>query len=100
METSWLYHYAPETVRIDRIADESGDSVHRFDEFAKHKIKTHFAWMGDYPNSYSASNDYVINERIARAVTEYYEGLLVDKLRLLKNETISDEYHKEWLAKQ
>ena len=100
METSWLYHYAPETVRIDRIAEESGDSVHRFDEFAKHRIQTHFAWMGNYPNSYSASNDYVINERIARAVTEYYEGLLVDSLRFLKNETISDEYHKEWLAKQ
>ena len=100
METAWLYHYAPETVRIDRIADESGLSVHRFDEFSKHKISTHFAWMGDYPNSYGASNDYVINERIARAITEYYENLLVDKLTFLKNETISDEYHAEWLAKQ
>ncbi len=100
IETAWLYHYAPETVRIDRIADESGDSTHRFDEFAKHNIKTHFAWMGDHPNSYSASNDYVINERIARAITEYYEDLLVDRLTFLKNETISDTYHAEWLEKQ
>ena len=100
METAWLYHYAPETVRIDRIADESGLSVHRFDAFSEHKISTHFAWMADYPNSYGASNDYVINERIARAITEYYEELLVDKLTFLKNETISDEYHAEWLAKQ
>ena len=99
METCWLYHYAPETVRIDRIAAESGDSTHRFDEFAKHKIQTHFAWMGNYPNSYTANNNYVINERIARAVTEYYESLLVDKLTFLKNETISDEYHAEWLKK-
>lgn len=100
METSWLYHYAPETVRLDRIAAESGDSTHRFDEFSKHKINTHFAWMGNFPNSYGASNDYVMNERIARAVTEYYEDLLVDKLTFLKNEAISDEYHAEWLAKQ
>ena len=100
METAWIYHYAPETVRIDRIAAESGLSVHRFDEFANHKISTHFAWMGDYPNSYGASNDYVINERIARAITEAYEAMLVDKLTFLKNETISDEYHAEWLAKQ
>lgn len=100
METSWLYHYAPDTVRIDRIADESGDSTHRFDEFTKRKISTHFAWMGDHPNSYSASNDYVINDRIARAVTEYCEGMLVDKLTFLKNETISDTYHAEWLEKQ
>jgi creatinine amidohydrolase len=99
-ETSWLYHYAPETVRIDRIADEDGLSVHRFDDFYKQKINTHFAWMGDHPNSYSASNDYVINERIARAITEHYENLLAEKFAFLKNETISNEYHTEWLAKQ
>ena len=100
METSWLYHYAPETVRLDRIAAESGDSTHRFDAFAAHNIHTHFSWMGNYPNSYTASNDYVINERIARAVTEHYEQILLNTVRFLKNETISDEYHAEWLAKQ
>ena len=100
LETCWLYHYAPETVRLDLIAAESGDSTHRFDDFAARNIKTHFAWMGNYPNSYTASTDYMINERIAKAVTEYCEDWLVQRLRFLKNETISDTYHAEWLAKQ
>ena len=100
LETCWLYHYAPETVRLDLIAAESGDSTHRFDEFAARNIKTHFGWMGNYPNSYTASTDYMINERIAKAVTEQCEDVLVERLRFLKNETISDTFHEEWLAKQ
>ena len=81
-------------------AAKSGDSTHWFDAFAAKNIKTHFAWMGNYPNAYTASNNYVINERIAQAITEYYEDLLVDKLTFLKNETISDTYHADWLKKQ
>ena len=100
LETAWLYHYAPETVKLDKIAAESGESTGRFDAFAKANIKTHFAWMGNFPNSYTASTDYVMNERIARAITEYSEDRLVEKLTFLKNETISDEFHAEWLAKQ
>ena len=100
LETCWLYHYAPETVRLDLIAAESGESTHRFDDFAARNIKTHFAWMGNYPNSYTASTDYMINERIARAVTEYCENSLVQRLKFLKEETISDTFHEEWLAKQ
>ena len=100
LETAWLYHYAPETVKLDKVAAESGESTGRFDAFAKANIKTHFAWMGNYPNSYTASTDYVMNERIARAVTEYCEARLVEKLTFLKNETISDTLHEEWLAKQ
>ena len=100
LETCWLYHYAPENVRLDLIAAESGESTHRFDDFAARNIKTHFAWMGNYPNSYTASTDYMINERIAKAVTEFCEDRLVERLKFLKNETISDEFHAEWLAKQ
>lgn len=100
IETAKAYHYCPETVRTDRIAQESGDSVHRFDALAKHGITSPFAWMANYPNSYSGSNDYVFNERIARAITEYYEDKLAEVFRFIKEETISDEYHAEWLAKQ
>lgn len=100
LETAKAYHYCPETVRTDYIRKESGDSVHRFDELAKHGITSPFAWMANYPNSYSGSNDYVFNERIARAIAEFYENKLAEIFRFLKNETISDEYHTEWLAKQ
>ena len=100
VETAWLHHYTPENVRLELIAAESGESTHRFDAFAEQKIKTHFSWMGNYPNSYTASTNYNMNERIARALTEYSEKFLVERLRFLKNETVSDESHAEWLAKQ
>lgn len=99
-ETTRVYHYQPQTVRLDGIADQSGDSVHRFDEFSKYRIHTHLAWMGNYPNSYHGSNDYVINERIAKAVAGYCIDRLAEAIHFLKNECISDEYHAEWRAKQ
>ena len=99
-ETARVYHFRPETVRLDGIADESGDSVHRFDAFSKHKIHTHLAWMADYPNSYHGSNQYVLNERIARAFTDCCVQHLAEAIGFLKNETISDDYHTEWLNKQ
>lgn len=100
IETAKAYHYCPETVRPDLISAESGDNIHRFDEFSKHKITSPFGWMANYPNSYSGSNDYMFNERIARAITEFYPPKLAEAIRFLKNETISDEYHAEWLKKQ
>lgn len=99
-ETARAYYYRPETVRLDGIADESGDSTHRFDDFKKHGIKTHFAWMGDYPNSYSGTNQYVLNERIAKAFSEHRIPKVAAQFRFLKNETISDEYFAEWRKKQ
>ena len=99
-ETARAYYYRPETVRIDGIGDESGDSVHRFDAFSAHGISTHLAWMGNYPNSYTGANSYVLNERIAEAISKYYIDTLVDALHFLKNEHISDDYHAEWIQKQ
>ena len=99
-ETARAYYFRPETVRIDGIGDESGDSIHRFDAFKKHAVSTHFAWMGDYPNSYTGSNEYVLNERIARAFTTCCIDHLAEAIKFLKEETVSNTYHAEWLAKQ
>jgi creatinine amidohydrolase len=99
-ETARCLYFRPETMRLEGIADESGDSTHRFDAFKEHGIKTHFAWMGNYPNSYSSSNDYVINQRIAKAFTEHRIPKMAAAIRFLKEETISNEYFKEWRPKQ
>ena len=99
-ETARAYYFRPETVRLDGIGDESGDSTHRFDAFSKHNISTHFSWMGNYPNSYTGSNEYVLNERIAKAFTTYNINKLAEAIRFLKEETISNEYQAEWLPKQ
>ena len=51
-------------------------------------------------NILTGSNQYVLNERIARAIAAYYPPKLAASIKFLKNETISDEFHAEWLAKQ
>lgn len=100
IETGWVYGVRPETVRLDKITEESGESVHRFDEFAARKIGTPFAWMADYPNSYAGDAHEGMNERIARAMVEFSVDSLCEVIRFLKHETISNEYQKEWLKKQ
>lgn len=100
IETGWVYGVRPETVRLDKITAESGESVHLFDEFADRKISTPFAWMGDYPNSYAGDAHEGMNERIARAMVEFSTDALCEVIRFLKSETVSDEYHEKWLQKQ
>lgn len=63
------------------------------------EIQTHLVWMGDYPNSYTGSNDYVLNERNARAFTEHRIPQMVERFRFLKNETVSNEFHAQWRKK-
>ena len=87
----------PETVRLDKIGDVSGESVHRFDEFSNLKINTPYAWMADYPNSYAGDMHEGMNERIARAMVEFSVDRLCRVVQFLKSETISDTYNKEWL---
>ncbi|MBE6955985.1 MAG: creatininase family protein [Ruminococcaceae bacterium] len=99
-ETAHILHLMPETLRLDGLRDESGDSTHRFDDFARQGIQSSLAWMANYPNSYQGSNDYVLNERIARAVTEHAVYAVAERFRFLKEERISDTYHAEWLKKQ
>lgn len=99
VETGWVYGVRPEVVRLDKIDQESGSSTHRFDEFANLKINTPFAWMADYPNSYAGDSHEGMNERIARAMVEYSTDRLCKVIRFLKEETISDEYKKEWEEK-
>lgn len=99
-ETALTMCYAPETLNMDRVMSESGDSIHRFDAFKEHGITTPLGWMADYPNSYHASNEYVLNQRIADAFAETQIAAMAKAFAFLKNEDISDTYHAEWLQKQ
>ncbi len=100
VETGWVYGVRPETVRLDKIAQESGESAHVFDEFAERKINSPFAWMADYPNSYQGDAHEGMNERIARAMVDCSTDRLSEVIAFLKTETVSDEYKKKWLEKQ
>lgn len=100
IETGWVYGIRPETVRLDKVYQESNESTHRFDEFSNHRINTPFAWMANFPNSYEGDMHDGMNERIARAMVEYSVKKLTEVLKFLKEETVSDEYRREWAEKQ
>ena len=100
IETGWIYATNPELVRLDKADAESGSSTHRFDDFAKLKINSPFAWMANYPNSYAGDMHEGMNERIAAAMMEYSVTKAAEVFKFLKTETISDQYYKEWLEKQ
>ena len=100
IEMGWVYGIRPETVRLDKIYQESNESTHRFDDFSKLNIGTPFAWMANYPNSYEGDMHDGMNERIGRAMVEYSTERLTEVIRFLKNETVSAQYKKEWLEKQ
>ena len=100
IETGWVYGVCPETVRLDKVYQESYESTHRFDDFSKLRINTPFAWMANFPNSYEGDMHEGMNERIARAMVEYSVKKLCEVISFLKNETVSEEYKKEWLEKQ
>lgn len=99
-ETGSLYDICPELVRLDLMDKKNGVSTKRFAEFDKHKVYTPFGWMGDYPDSYSADMHYGLNDRIARAIGEKTVENTCEAFKFIREETISVEYHKEWLAKQ
>ena len=100
IETGWIYGVRPETVRLDKMFQESGSSTHRFDDFSAMGIDTPFSWMANYPNSYAGDGHEGMNDRIARAMVEYSVKRLCGVIKFLKNETVSDEYLNEWLSKQ
>lgn len=100
IETGWVYGTRPETVRLDKVYDESYESTHRFDEFNKLRINTPFSWMANFPNSYEGDMHDGMNERIARAMVDYSVGKLCEVIKFLKTETVSDVYKKEWITKQ
>ena len=99
IETGWIYASHPHLVRLDKINDESGESTHRFDAFTKLKITSPFAWMANYPNSYAGDMHEGMNERIAGAMMEYSVTKAAQVFKFLKEETISNEYYKEWCLK-
>ncbi len=100
VETGMMYDLYPDLTRLDLIDARDPSSTGRFDEFTKNNIFTGLIWMANRPHSYDCDIHYGMNERIARAISEETVSNTADAFDFLRNETVSMEYHKEWLAKQ
>lgn len=99
IESGWIYASHPELVRLDKMAQESGQSTQRFQEFTRRKINSPLSWMADYPNSYAGDMHEGLNERIAAAMMEYSVTKAAEIFSFLKNETVSEQYYKEWIER-
>ena len=100
VETSCLYDVCPELIDLSKVDALSSTSTHLFDGFADNNITTPFAWMANYPNSYSADLHYGVNERIAKAIAAKTVESTAKAFKHLREETVSEEYQKQWLAKR
>ena len=100
LETGALYDVCPELIDLEKYRAVDGTSCHRFDEFTKRGIYTPFGWMGNFPNSLGCSYHDGLNPRIAKAIAQKTTEQSAEIFKFLREETISDEYHEEWLAKQ
>lgn len=100
IETAVALGLHPELVDKSMIGPIDGNNVHRLDDFQlKSGVYTPYGWMANYPNS--LSSDYNAgNERIGRSVVKYAVDKMAEKLKLIKEDTTMDDYHKEWYAKQ
>ena len=99
-ETGALYDVCPELIDLKKWKTVDGLSTRRFSGFSKHGVNTHFSWMANHPNSLDASYHDGLNERIAKAIAQKTVEKSADAFQFLREETISDEYYKEWIAKQ
>ena len=100
VETSCLYDICPELIDLSKMDALSSASTHLFDGFSDHKITTPFSWMANYPNSYSADLHLGVNERIAKAIAAKTVETTAKVFKFLREETVSVEYQKQWLAKR
>ncbi len=100
IETAVCHHYKPDAVRLDKINQEDSSNIGRFNEITKRGINSPLAWMADVPNSYDCDSNFTTNERISRAICENSVQVLAEKIKFLKEETISDEFFAQWRKKQ
>ena len=100
METGALYDVCPELIDLEKWKMVDGLPNQRFAGFEKHNVGTHYHWMGKYPNSLSCSYHEGLNPRIAKVMAQRTVEESATAFKFIREETVSLEYHKEWLAKQ
>ena len=100
LETGALYDVCPELIDLDKFGEVSGESIHLFDHIEKKGIYSGFTWMANQPNSLDCTYHAGLNARIAKAMGQWKTETYADAFRTLRDETVTEEYHKQWLEKQ
>lgn len=99
-ETAITLGLRPELVDMSKVNAVSGTSVHYMDHITNAGFYTPFAWMADYPNSYSSDAHDGNNERIGRSMVKYASDKMAAAFKVIKEDTACEAYMNQWLAKQ
>ena len=99
-ETGALYDVCPELIDLNKWGTVSGETCHRMDAFDEADVYSPFTWMANFPNSLDGPYHAGLNERIAKAFGQKTVEQVAKTFKFIREETVSLEYHKEWLAKQ
>lgn len=100
METAIALGTRPELVDLSRVNNVSGSSTHLFDHLSKAGFYSPHAWMANYPNSLASNYHDGNNERIAKSAVRFATDKMASAFKLIKEDTVLENYHNEWLKKQ
>ena len=100
METAMTLGTRPDLVDLSRLNNVSGCSTHAFDHLTAEGFASPHTWMASYPNSLASDYHDGNNERIGRSVVKYSTDKLAHAFKVLKEDTVLENYHNEWLKKQ
>ena len=90
----------PDLVDLSRIDDVDGRATGRLSHLSRAGFYSPFEWMADYPNSLASDTHEGMNERIGKCFFHYTVKKTAEAFRLLKEDTLTEEYFKEWSDKQ
>ena len=100
METAMTLALRPDLVDMSKVNDVDGTSTGYLSHLTKAGFYTPFDWMSAYPNSYSSDCHEGNNERIGQSVLRYAVKRTAEAFRMIKEDTLAEAYHRQWMEKQ
>ncbi|MBP3397204.1 MAG: creatininase family protein [Clostridia bacterium] len=100
METAMTLALRPDLVDMSKVNDVDGTSTGYLSHLAKAGFYTPFDWMSAYPNSYSSDCHEGNNEHIGQSVLRYAVKRTAEAFRMIKEDTLAEAYHRQWMEKQ
>lgn len=97
-ETAYIMGQHPETVKMDRLGIESGQSLHFGKKYKNAGIEIRDGgWDISYPNCYSGDDPVGCNERIGKAALRLEAERVARAIKLIKEDTdLIKNHNKFW----
>jgi len=95
-ECAYVMGTAPESVHLEYLGIEDGESRHKFDFLSEAKISAH-TWPYDYPNAFSGGDPYGCNERIGKAAIRIASEEIARRIKIFKDDETLWNAHQEFI---